>query len=302
MVFQPGMAGAQFPGPDDQSRKIAELERLVQQFAAANVLATAGISATTGGVMVNGFMEFQREDGTRGVQVDPVTGSFAAYDASGDNEVARFGALQTTPGDYGVEVLVGDTWVQLGAQVATWENLSGIPADFAQLVTSPVANAENAAQAANASRADHADGVTPEAFAREVAGVPGSWYAMYMHSNGTMGRGTSSHRYKKNIRDFSLTPEQLLQLRPVIYDRKAKNADDYTPAVSADEVGLIAEEVEQVAPELVEYFDGQVDNVRYHLLGVALLPLVQAHERTIDQQATDIAELRQAVRDLGGNI
>ena len=52
MGNQPGMPGSQFPGEDAQGRKIKDLERAVQQFAAANVLATAGISATTGGVIV----------------------------------------------------------------------------------------------------------------------------------------------------------------------------------------------------------------------------------------------------------
>ena len=122
-----------------------------------------------------------------------------------------------------------------------------------------------------------------------------------MHSNGDFGRGSSSARYKKNVRDFTITPEQLMQLRPVVYDRKAVNpengsiADEYTPAVSVDELGLIAEEVEQVAPQLVEYYEDAVDNVKYHLLGVTLLPVVK-------QQAADIAALKQAVRDLGGNI
>lgn len=294
---QPGMPGSQFPGEDAQGRKIKDLERSMQQFAAANVLATAGISTATGGVLVDGFMEFKREDGTRGVRVDPVTGAFTAYDATGLSEVARFGALtETAPGEYGVEVLVGGTWVQLGAQVATWANLAGKPgwaADSASIAASNITG--SIAHALDSDRTDQADGVTPEAFAREVAGVPGSWYAMYMHSNGTIGRGTSSLRYKKNVRDFSLTSEQVTALRPVLYDRKARNADDYTPAVSVDELGLIAEEVHAIAPELVEYYGGEVDNVKYHLIGVALLPVVK-------QQAADIAALKQAVRDLGGNI
>lgn len=298
------MPGAQFHGEDDTSRELADIRRQMQQFAAANILATAGLSATTGGVMVNGFMEFYREDQTRGVAVDPATGAFTAYDATGTAAVARFGALvETDPGEYGVEVLVAGTWVQLGAQVATWSLLAGKPAwsaDDSVIDGSYIDG--SVAHALDSDRTDHADGVTPEAFARDVAGVPGSWYAMYMHSNGTMGRGTSSRRYKKNIRDFTLTAAQVLTLRPVIYDRKARDADDYTPAVSVDEVGLIAEEVEQVSPQLVEYRDDQVDNVRYHLIGVALLPLVQAHEQTIHQQAADIALLKQAVRDLGGTI
>lgn len=310
MPDQPGLPGSQFPGPDQIVRELRELRRAVQQFAAANVLATAGISAAEGGVMVNGFMQFKREDGTLGVQVDPVTGTFTAYDAAGTTAVARFGALtETALGEYGVEVLVSGTWVQLGAQVATWSLLAGKPVwstDASTIAGGYIAG--SVAHTLDSDRTDHADGVTPEAFDRVVGGVPGTWYEMYMHSNGTLGRGTSSQRYKKNVRGFTLTAEQLLALRPVVYDRKAVNpengsiADDYTPAVSVDELGLIAEEVEQVAPELVEYFEDQVDNVKYHLIGVALLPLVQEHQRIITEQAEDIAALKQAVHDLGGNI
>lgn len=200
-MAQPGLPGSQFPGDDDIPRQIRDLRRDMQQFNAANILATIAGSYISGSV----------------------------------------------------------------------------------------------AHALDSDRTDHADGVTPEAFAREVAGVPGSWYAMYMHSNGTMGRGTSSIRYKKNVRDFALTTDQIMALRPVLYDRKAAGADEYTPAVSVDELGLIAEEVEQVAPELVEYYDGVADNVKYPLLGVGLLPVIQ-------QLLEDNAALKQAVRDLGGNV
>lgn len=301
-IGQPGLPGSQFPGPDDTVRRLRALEDSMQMFAAANILATAGLGAVTDGVLVNGFMEFKREDGTRGLRVDPVTRAFSAYDATGDAEVARFGALQSADGEYGVEVKVGDTWVQLGAQVATWDNLAGRPGTIggATLPGSIINSA--VAQANNAARADRADGVTPEAFNREVAGVAGSWYAMYMHSNGTFGRGTSSIRYKRNVRPYALTADQLLNLRAVIYDRKAKDADDYTPPVSTDEVGLIAEEVEQVAPELVEYFDGIADNVKYERLVVGLLPVIQDQQQTIEHQASQIALLTEAVRKLGGEI
>lgn len=307
---QPGLPGSQFPSDDALVRRIKDLERALQQVSAANILATAGLSAATGGVMVNGYMQFKREDGTLGVQVDPATGTFTAYDATGTAAVARFGALiETNPGSYGVEVDVGGTWVQLGAQSTTWDMVSGKPADFAPLVTSAVGNATEAAHAADSDRADQADGVTPEAYAREIGGIPGAYYQVWMHSNGQLGRNTSDERYKRNIRDWRLTADQLLALRPVIYDRKATGADDYTPPVSVDEPGLLAHETLAAVPELALFFEGQLDSVFYERLPVALLPFVQAHERRQAAQAEEIASLReetaalrQAVRDLGGNI
>jgi hypothetical protein len=306
-VAQPGMPGSQFPGEDAQGRKIKDLERQMQQFAAANVLATAGISAATGGVLVNGFMEYKREDGTRGVRVDPVTGAFTAYDATGLSEVARFGALtETAPGEYGVEVLVGGTWVQLGAQASTWDLVAGKPADFAPLVTTAVANATHAATATEAVHAAQADG-SEYGWTNNVAGT--SFYALWVGNDGGfhLGRNVSSIRYKENVTDAAVTPEDVLALRPVKYDRKPTfkypEDDDGNRLIgpeqkfagATDQFGLIAEEVAAVVPELTTYFGGEIDGVNYELLGVALLPVVK-------QQAADIAALKQAVRELGGNI
>lgn len=51
---QPGQAGSQFPSEDALVRRVQDLERTVQQLAAANQLATAGISAVPDGIIVNG--------------------------------------------------------------------------------------------------------------------------------------------------------------------------------------------------------------------------------------------------------
>lgn len=304
MGNQPGMPGSQFPGEDAQGREIKDIKRQMQQFAAANVLATAGISATTGGVLVNGFMQFKREDGTVGVQVDPVTGSFTVYDAPGTAEVARFGELlETAPGEYGVEVDVGGTWVRLGAQAVTWDLVSGKPGWASNPASIAGTNISGTVpDATTATTAAQADGNTTAAFNRDVTGLVGSYKAVYMHSTNVFGYNTSDERYKKNIRDLDISPEQLLALRAVLYDRKATGADDYTPAVHVDELGLIAGEVDAAVPQLALKFNGEVDSVFYERLGVVLLPFVQEHQRVITEQAADIAALQQAVRDLGGNI
>jgi hypothetical protein len=51
---QPGLPGSQFPSEDSLIRRIKDLERAVQQLAAANPLATAGISTVANGIVVNG--------------------------------------------------------------------------------------------------------------------------------------------------------------------------------------------------------------------------------------------------------
>ncbi|AYN57880.1 tail protein [Arthrobacter phage Faja] len=310
-MAQPGLPGSQFPSDDWMQRKIKDLERQVQQFTAANVLATAGIGMIPNGVLVNGMMQFKREDGTVGVQVDPATGSFTAFDAAGTSEVARFGALQeTSPGAYGVEVKVGSTWVQVGAQTTTWASVSGKPSTFPPSshnhpggdITSAVANATNATEATHAAQADGSE----YGFTNNVAGT--TFYALWVGNDGGFhfGRNTSSIKYKENVRDAPVG-DAVMNLRPVVYDRKPTfkypELEDGTrcegpPQMfegAKNELGLIAEEVDPFLPDIVTRYGGEIDGVRYDLLGVALLPVVQ-------QQQRDIEDLKTAVRALGGNI
>jgi hypothetical protein len=304
----PGLPGSQFPSEDAMVRRIKDLERTVQQFAAANVLATAGIRAGDGGVMVNGFMEYYRADGSLGVRVDPATGTFTAYDAAGTGAVARFGALtETAPGEYGVEVLVGSTWVQLGAQAVTWDLVSGKPgwaADAGSIAGGNISGAvANATEAVHAAQADGSQ----YGWTNNVAGT--EFYALWVGNDGGfhLGRNVSSIKYKENVVDAQIDPAAVLKLRPVNYDRKPtyKHPVDEQgnrlegPAQkfegAKNQFGLIAEETIEHVPELITYFGGEIDGINYDLLGVALIPVVK-------QQAEDIAALKQAVRDLGGNI
>lgn len=289
MPSQPGQLGAQFPGDDWIIRKLADFERALREYGPANILATAGIGVIPDGVIVNGIMQFKRPDGTVGVSVDPTTGTFVAYDATGSTPVARFGSLiETAPAEYGVEVLVGSTWVRLGNQTTTWASISGIPSTFPPSAHTHVG-------------ADITSGTVPQADGSEygwtnnVAGS--SFYAVWVGNDGGFhfGRNVSSQRYKENITTHTLDPAEVLALRPVRYDRKAtfrypEDADGNRligPEQKIDgaknEFGLIAEEVALTLPEIVTYYDGVIDGVRYDLLGVALLPVVKAQQEQIDK-------------------
>lgn len=299
---QPGQFAPR--GEDWIARELQSLRRDVQQLAAANPFATMGITPKTGGIDVDGFINSLRADGTVSLSMDDA-GAFIVYNGAGA-AVARFGELvNSNPGQYGVEILYNGAWVQVGAGNVDWGNISNKPASYTAAphthpgtdVTSRVAESEAT------------DGVTSAAYNRNIAGTPGAYLAVYMHENGDIGYNTSDERYKKNIRDFTVQSARLMGLRAVLYDRKATDADDYTPAVSVDELGLIAGETDLAAPELAIRRNGELDGVLYERLPVFLLPFVQAHEQAITDlraentaQAADIAALKQAVRDLGGNI
>jgi hypothetical protein len=107
--FKPGA------GEDWIARKFATLDRELRELKAANPYAPMGIRPKPGGIDVDGFINWLRVDGTKGVSMDE-DGVFVVYDEAGTTPVARFGPLDNSaPGQYGVEVLVGETWVQIGA-------------------------------------------------------------------------------------------------------------------------------------------------------------------------------------------
>jgi hypothetical protein len=91
----------------------------------------------------------------------------------------------------------------------------------------------------------------------------GTYYAVWVQGDDKFAKNTSSRRYKTNIREYVWNPEAVYDLRPVIYDRIDGNPDEY---------GLIAEEVNEVLPELTMYDDeGQIDALRYDLIPVAMI-------------------------------
>ena len=80
----------------------------------------------------------------------------------------------------------------------------------------------------------------------------------------------------------------LLKLRPVSFY--------YRPELDGDHVrqyGLVAEEVAEVAPDLVAYDrDGTPHTVRYHFVNAMLLNEVQKQRRQLEAQEAEIQELR----------
>ncbi|MDV8148541.1 tail fiber domain-containing protein [Arthrobacter sp. B10-11] len=276
-------------GEDWIGRELADIKRQMQQDRAANPFGPMGILPRKGGIDVQGFVNSLRLDGTKGVAMDD-DGVFIVYGPDGTTPVARFGPLESAPGEYGVEVLVGATWVQLGAQAVTWDLVAGKPADFASLVTSAVANATDAVNAEEAAHALDADG-SEYGWTNNVAGT--EFYALWVGNDGGfhLGRNVSSIKYKENVTDATLAPEAVLNLRPVRYDRKPSGTNGEFPGAKG-EFGLIAEEVAQHVPEIVTKFQGEIDGVRYDLLAVALLPVLQRHEQIIKEQGEEIARLK----------
>lgn len=119
-----------------------------------------------------------------------------------------------------------------------------------------------------------ADGPTSGAYARAATG-PATWYAVWMNAANQFMRNTSSRRYKKNIRDWAPPAGGIMGLRTVIFDRKGDDAP-------VDEVGFIAEEVLEVLPDGVAYYEGEVDGLNDRAIIAALVNHVQELTRRIE--------------------
>ena len=97
-------------------------------------------------------------------------------------------------------------------------------------------------------------------------------------SNGQLGTVNSSRRYKEDIQDMGDASSALMQLRPVTYRYTQAYADGSKPI----DYGLIAEEVEEVYPDLVAHLkNGDVETVQYHKINSMLLNEVQKQHREI---------------------
>ncbi|MGB8467667.1 MAG: tail fiber domain-containing protein [Candidatus Babeliales bacterium] len=134
--------------------------------------------------------------------------------------------------------------------------------------------------------------INPAALSATIGGIANTTISgspVLVSSGGNLGIASSSRNYKKNIQDIDPQTTKLLELRPVTFNYKKENM--------ADELhfGLIAEEVEELIPDLViRDKNGDVQTVKYHELPALLL----AH---IKQLAAKNAALEARIAVLEGN-
>jgi hypothetical protein len=129
-----------------------------------------------------------------------------------------------------------------------------------------------------------------KAFITGIRGVTtgGSAVTVVIDSNGQLGTVSSSRRFKEDIHDMGEASDGLMRLRPVTYRYRQAMADGSKPL----EFGLIAEEVDEVYPELVaRNRDGQIETVQYYKLDAMLLNELQKQRRTIEALESRLATL-----------
>lgn len=109
--------------------------------------------------------------------------------------------------------------------------------------------------------------------------------AVLIDSTGQLGTVSSSIRYKENVEDMGEYSEAIMSLRPVTFTYKNRSSERKS-------VGLIAEEVGDVMPDLVVFDEtGKPETVKYHDLVPLMLNELQKQRVEIDKLYGTISEL-----------
>ena len=129
-----------------------------------------------------------------------------------------------------------------------------------------------------------------------IAGISGvtlspAGSAVYVNSNGQLGTVNSSKRFKDHIQRMGGASEALLALKPVTFRYKPELDPKGIP-----QFGLIAEEVNEVAPELViKDDDGKPYTVRYEQVNAMLLNEFLKEHAKVEEQEQSLAAQKESL-------
>ena len=109
-----------------------------------------------------------------------------------------------------------------------------------------------------------------------------------INSDGKLGTNISSRRFKEEIKPMEDVSEVLFALKPVTFRYKQELDPNGIP-----QFGLVAEDVEEVNPDLVvRDKEGKVNTVRYEAVNAMLLNEFLKEHRKVQEQEATIAELK----------
>jgi hypothetical protein len=109
--------------------------------------------------------------------------------------------------------------------------------------------------------------------------------SVMIDSSGQLGTVSSSQTVKHDIEDMANASSDILNVRPVTF---VYNGDE----THTRQYGLIAEEVDQIFPEIViKNEQGQPETIQYHVLPVLLLNEMKKQQLTMNEMQEIIAHL-----------
>lgn len=112
---------------------------------------------------------------------------------------------------------------------------------------------------------------------------------------GTIGNNSTQYhsdvRWKKNVESLDRSLDKVLNLRGVHYDWKSEDFPNME-FPEGKQVGLIAQEVEQVAPEVVATGDDGYKSVDYARLVPLLIESIKEQQKQIQQLQSEVENLK----------
>ena len=122
--------------------------------------------------------------------------------------------------------------------------------------------------------------------------------AVFIDGNNKLGTITSSKRFKENIQQMGTVSEALFALKPVTFHYK-KEID---PA-GATQLGLVAEDVEKVNPDLVvRDKEGKPYSVRYDQVSAMLLNEFLKEHREVQELKTTVVQQQKQIEALTAGL
>jgi hypothetical protein len=111
----------------------------------------------------------------------------------------------------------------------------------------------------------------------------------------------SDERYKRNIQPLQLSLDKVTHLTGVSYEWKK---EDYKGKGFREgrQIGLIAQDVEKVFPELVQTDDKGYKSVAYDKLVSVLIEAVKEQQREIQEKEAEIQSLKKAMLEIAGRV
>jgi len=114
-----------------------------------------------------------------------------------------------------------------------------------------------------------------------------------VNSNGRLGVGTSSARFKGEVEPMDKASKAILALKPVSFRYKKESDPDGVP-----QFGLMAEDVAKVNPDLVVHDEkGEIYTVRYEAVNAMLLNEFLKEHRTVQGQQKEIDAFKAELKE-----
>jgi hypothetical protein len=148
-------------------------------------------------------------------------------------------------------------------------------------------------------------GTQTATFIAGISGVAVTGNQVVVNSNGKLGVAGSSARFKEAIKPMDKASEAILALQPVTFRYKSELDSEGIP-----QFGLVAEQVEEVNPDLVARDEeGKSYTVRYEAVNAMLLNeflkehrKVESQDKRVQELETTVGQLKSALKEQASQI